>query len=152
VKKTHQSQHHSFITYSLQFCFVYNGMNVCLFVSPFPIGTLASSPLYPTIIYTCWLTLYYFSANGFTVQFLYRYLVLNRHMRVPFGRYCLMLLLWALFCLPTSLWIMVNAIAGNQPLAQNIRDELAQVMTGAANGTLQLINAIQVKNKEEVVP
>jgi hypothetical protein len=114
-------------------------MQISLFLSPFTIDFTE------IIVYAAWLMLYYFTANGFCVQFFYRYLVLNRSMTISFGQYSLILLLWALFCLPTALWILIGGDADDQVLPQNYREELAQMMTGSSNGTLQVVNSSKVK-------
>jgi hypothetical protein len=116
-----------------------------IFVSPLTIGNSSE------IIYALWITAYYFTSNACSVQFLYRYLVLCRSMTLSFGRYFLMLILWALFCLPNGLWILIGGIVNHEALPQDLRQELAQTMTGAPNGTLQVISYAKVRKKSGIL-
>jgi hypothetical protein len=116
-------------------------MGICIFVNPFNIGNSSE------IIYALWLTVYYFTSTACSVQFLYRYLVLCRSMTITFGQYSLMLIFWALFCLPSSLWVLIGNNVARVELPQDYRQEVALIMTGAANGTLQVISYLQVRKK-----
>jgi hypothetical protein len=72
-------------------------------------------------------------------------------MTITFGQYSFMLLLLALFCLPNGLWLLIGGIVNHLDLPQDYSQELAQTMTGAPNGTLQVISYLQVRMKRGIL-
>jgi hypothetical protein len=68
-------------------------------------------------------------------------------MNITFGQYSLMLIFWALFCLPNGLWLLIGGIVNHEALPPDYSQELAQTMTGAPDGTLQMVSSAKVRNK-----